>query len=241
VVEFKSIEREGVSADWLREELERLSAEIDKLKENDHAFGLDVMDALDNERDEIDRLIETGSENADTKMQALDNLRKLSQKVDDAAAEIEWPSKKEELEGLFYELKELCDIDDVKNSSNLKMKEIQKRIDDYERQISEIVRKKNVKLADQLIDKLNSMHFQIRDAVLGVQMDIMLLNRFNDEFDSYPWLNRAKARQLVDQGVGMIRSGATKDRLRPVVQQLYRLLPDDAAGEVNKASGLLIG
>ena len=57
-------------------------------------------------------------------------------------------------------------------------------------------------------------------------MWISYIKGFDDEFDTHEWKNKSQARQLVNDAKGIINANrATKENLRPIVVQLFELLP----------------
>ena len=57
-------------------------------------------------------------------------------------------------------------------------------------------------------------------------MEILIIKGFDDNFEMNDWRNRTQARQLINEAKGIINANRpTKDNLRPIVGQLYKLLP----------------
>jgi hypothetical protein len=54
----------------------------------------------------------------------------------------------------------------------------------------------------------------------------MYLKNFNDEFDILDWKDRNTARMTLERGLQMAANNPTKDNLRPICIELYKLLPD---------------
>ena len=54
---------------------------------------------------------------------------------------------------------------------------------------------------------------------------------FDDDFDMCEWENRGEARQLINEAKNIINANrATKQNLRPIVGQLFGLLPQAQQG-----------
>ena len=73
---------------------------------------------------------------------------------------------------------------------------------------------------------MRHLDFRLIDEGLGAQMEIGLLQQFNAEFDSHSWRDRNKARMLINQGLQMAANNPSKERLRPLISELFRLLPE---------------
>ena len=87
------------------------------------------------------------------------------------------------------------------------------------------IKDKDVKVAQELVDNMRQLDFALVDQGLGTQMEIMLLTNFNDEFDTLDWKDRNRARITLDRGLQMAANNPTKEALRPIIIELYRLLP----------------
>ena len=57
-------------------------------------------------------------------------------------------------------------------------------------------------------------------------MEIGLIKGFDDNFDMHEWKNISEARQLINEAKSIVNANrATKQNLRPIVGQLFGLLP----------------
>lgn len=220
--------REGVSAEWLREELKRAGNRADAILSSEHITDVVAANSIREGITELEKLLESGSENVDTRMQILENLRKLSQEIDKAEDDLKWPAVEKDLTDAFYDLKDLCEK--VKQIPDVDQTKIARMLADFEKQVPEVIKTRNVTLAETLEEKISSAAFNIRDEAMGVHFEIGYLNHWNDNFDSLHWANRSQARQLLDQGLRMIASGnPSKSALRSIAVEISRLLPRDEA------------
>ena len=64
-----------------------------------------------------------------------------------------------------------------------------------------------------------------------------LLRHFQNDFNRINWKNPARARQLINQGAEIVANNPTAENLRPVVKQIWELLPEGEG--VNLPQGLL--
>nr|WP_297653826.1 hypothetical protein [uncultured Prevotella sp.] len=62
---------------------------------------------------------------------------------------------------------------------------------------------------------------------------------WNRDFEAIAWKNKNRARQLVNQAVGIINGTPTKDALFPIVKQLISLLPETSVPQNASNFGLL--
>ena len=57
-------------------------------------------------------------------------------------------------------------------------------------------------------------------------MDISFIKDFDDDFEIYNWKNKSQARQLIIQAKQIIATNPTRQKLRPIIQELFKLLPE---------------
>ena len=57
-------------------------------------------------------------------------------------------------------------------------------------------------------------------------MDISFIKTFDDEFESRNWKNKGQAKQLINQAKQIIATNPTRQKLRPLISELFKLLPD---------------
>ena len=84
-----------------------------------------------------------------------------------------------------------------------------------------------------MIDQVRSLNFALVDEGAGVAFEISILKSYDDDFDMHSWSDKNQARQLLDQAKQIISNNPTKQALRPLVQEIWSLLPD-----VEKKGGL---
>ena len=97
-------------------------------------------------------------------------------------------------------------------------------------------------VAQELIDNMRQLNFSIADEGLGAQMEIALLYNLNEEFDMLQWSDRYSARSLLDRGLQIAADAPSKERLRPIVSELYSMLPQADKAMLSEGDGTeLIG
>ena len=65
-------------------------------------------------------------------------------------------------------------------------------------------------------------------------MDISFIKGFDDNFDSYNWKNKSQARQLITQAKQIISTNPTRQKLRPIIQDIFKLLPEPERPKTGK-------
>lgn len=223
VVIPETVQKE-IDAKWLETEISKAKQTLNIIKQEGDFTDKDSLNKLSNELAELEKLLEQGRSDYDRKKQIIDNLRRSLRKLDDIQDSTEWPKTEEELKDAFYKLEETFKEFEGK-VEGLNEDRIKEAIAQFKEQIPQIIRDKNVKVAKELTDLMRGLSFTLVDQALGAQMEIMMLKQFNDEFDMHDWSDRNKAKMLVSQGLQIAATNPSKQRLRPIVIELYKLLP----------------
>jgi molecular chaperone DnaK len=138
-----------------------------------------------------------------------------------------WPEVKAELTSSFYELEELLEkIKSGGHDENLNMEVVNLNFSEIKSKVEGIIREELIKEARELIQEINSIDFNIRNAVTGNAMDVQFLNHFNDTFNSVRWTNPTRARQLINQGLQLASEGRTGG-IRNILVEVIGLMPAD--------------
>ena len=213
-----------IDADWLEIEIAKAKQSLNIIKNEGGATNKEELEKLNSEVAELEKLLEQGRSDYDRKKQVLDNLRRSLRKIDDVQDAAEFPKTEEELKNAFYRLEETFKkvegkVEEINDGG------VRAAIAQFKEQIPQVIKEKNVKVAKELIDQMRGLDFMLVDAALGAQMEIQILKEFNDEFDINEWSDRNKAKMLIQQGLSIAASTPTKAKLRPIVIELYKLLP----------------
>jgi molecular chaperone DnaK len=213
-----------IDANWLESEITKSGQRLHLIQNDIDASNYSTVQNLISEIDELSKLLNQSRKDYDSKKQILDNLRKARKKIDLLQDTTEWPKTEEELKDSFYQLEKTFnqvegkveDIDDNK---------IKAAIAQFKEQIPQVIKEKNVKLAKELIDHIRGLDFAIINQAMGAHLEISILKQFNDDFDFLEWSNSSRARQLINEGLSLAVNNPSKQKLRPIVIELYKLLP----------------
>ncbi|MBK8467559.1 MAG: Hsp70 family protein [Chloracidobacterium sp.] len=222
---FERKNEKEIDADWLEQEISRAMNRVDLLKQDDQSGHGDVLSKLETDLGALEKLLDQGRSDYDRKMQVLQDLRRLNKTIDETEDAVEWPLAEERLKSSFYKLEEVFSAVEG-NVESINDDRVRSAITETKNQIEQVIKQKNVQLARELSDRVETMSFSLRDAALGVQMEIGILNDLDEGFDDRNWIDRNKARLLINQGLSMIANNASKKELRPLVRELVWLLPD---------------
>jgi molecular chaperone DnaK len=206
-----------IDANWLESEINKAQQTLNLIKQEGVYSDQEKMNSLDAEISETKKRFEQGKGDYDRKKDVLDSLRRSLKKLDEIEGDVEWPKTEEELKDVFYRLEETN-----QKFGNDKTNAI---VEQFKEQIPEIIKEKNVKVAQEMIDNMRQLDFALVDQGLGAQFEIALLHNFNDDFDTLDWKDRNRARMTLDRGFQIAANNPTKAALRPVIIELYSLMP----------------
>ncbi|MDE5421269.1 Hsp70 family protein [Ancylomarina sp. DW003] len=218
-----------IDASWLESEINKAQQTLTLIKQEGVYSDNEKLEKLDSEISDTKKRFEQGKGDYDRKKDVLDSLRRSLKSLDEIQTSSEWPKTEEELKDVFYRLEETN-----QKFGNDKTSAI---VEQFKEQIPEIIKEKNVKVAQEMIDNMRQLDFALVDQGLGAQMEIMLLKNFHDDFDTLDWKDRNRARMTLDRGLQMAANNPSKDSLRQVVIELYNLLPDTQKPIIGGGSG----
>lgn len=174
-----------------------------------------------NELDEIEKENKNNSE----RKRVLQNIKKLLRKIEDKDRSFEWQRVYRQLTNKMAELTE-ADQEYGDEVSHLNTKH-------FASQVEKLARYHDVRLAQELIDQIKEMIWQLT-AVIKMKNYI---ERLSVTFYDYPWRDEARARQLLNKGLEISLNKPTKSALYTIVEQLSDLLPERE--KQNLSNGLL--
>lgn len=213
-----------IDANWLETEISKAKQTLNIIKQEGDFSDKETLNKLSNEISELEKLLKQGRSDYDRKKQVLDNLRKCLRKLDDIQDSTEWPKTEEELKNAFYKLEETFKEFEGK-VDELNEERVKEVISQFKEQIPQVIKDKNVKVAKELIDSIEDISFALFDQAMGAQLEIYLLHQFDEEFDIHEWSDKNKAKILINQGLQIAIENPSKERLRPLLIELYKLLP----------------
>ena len=202
-----------IDANWLESEINKAQQTLNLIKQEGVYSDQEKLDKLDTEISETKKRFEQGKSDYDRKKDVLDSLRRSLKSLDEIQASSEWPKTEEELKDVFYRLEETN-----KQFGNDKTNGI---VEQFKEQIPEIIKEKNVKVAQEMIDNMRQMDFAIRSS--HIEFWIGFIHHFNDSFDMIEWKDRDRAKSLISKGFNLIANNPTIDGIREIIQELFNL------------------
>jgi len=211
-----SVERtiSSIETDWLSNEIRKAKGSIAELKQGGNSDDAKLQ-KIEEEITQLEKSFENNKNDVDTKSEVLSNLRKSLKTIDELNETTEWPKLEETLKEEFYRLEKANN--DLGNDKTTQV------VNQFRSQLDEVIRAKDVKLGNVLLEEINSLFVQL---TLVYQL-IGFVRHHNDNFGSYNWKDSGKARTLLNKGQQIISENPDVDELHPVVISLIELLPND--------------
>jgi len=207
-----------IDSKWLDSEIRKAKQSLTMIEQEGLFNDKDELQKIHNELNELELRFKQGKTDYDRKKDVLDSLKRKCRRIDEIQDQTEWPKTEEELKDVYYRLEE--------SNKQFGNEKTNKLVDQFKEQIPEVIKSKNVKVSRQIMDDMRSLGFALIDAGLGAKLEISLLHNFNEEFETHDWSDRNKARMIINQGLQVAASNPTKEKLRPIILALYKLLPD---------------
>ena len=220
------IQGKSVSKEWLENEIRKARKIAKRLQEENNSTDIEKIISNINE---ISEKLENKGGGDSGKLEVQDNLLKELRALDKLDSATEWPKVEKELKENFYELEEL--LNKVKRNDDegdLKMEAIDAHIEEFKVKIEQIIKTKDLILAKELINEIDSLDWNIRDILAGPQMDISMINNINTNFSSTNWKDSNKARILLNQAIQAINNGNVSN-LRPILFEIIEVMDRDDA------------
>jgi len=193
--------------------LEEEYPEIDQIKIEE------IRTALNKLSEQLDK----GGSEADTREEIFGQINKNMIAMDELETAGEWPKVMQELKEALEHLEATKE-----QFGNDKAEQIVNQIND---QVRSVIEKQDLKMAKDLTKQISAIDFALVDQGAGVALEISYIKGFDDDFDMCEWKNRGEARQLINEAKNIINANrATKQNLRPIVGQLFGLLPQAQQG-----------
>lgn len=172
---------------------------------------------------QLDSVEQEHANSSEPKM-VMQHLKEVLRKIEDFEKETEWERAEAELRKAFERLEKANnDLGNAKTNQMVQALRIQ---------IDEVIRKQDVKSAQELKESVKSLFFQIT----MVYQCQYLIEDMNRDFNTIQWKDRNRARMLINQGLAEINNQPTREKLQPIAVALFELLPENEKNR--RGSGL---
>lgn len=205
-------------ADEMNDEIEKSKKTLSKLEDESSTIDLSEAKKLRAELEELNEILENGRTDYNTKTKVMERLRLVLKELDSMEVASEFPKAEDDLNNALNELK----VTNQRFGNN----QTTKGLEQFQILAADAIKNQNLKAAKELASQIRSFDFALADAGAGVAMEISIIKSFDDDFDSHNWKNKSQAKQLINQAKQIIATNPTKQKLRPFVSDLFKLLPD---------------
>jgi molecular chaperone DnaK len=206
---------QSIDTKWLSNEIRKAKGAVLELKRDENHSDESKLKKAESELEKIEDSFENNKNDVDGKQEVLSNLRKTLKTIDELNETIEWPKLEAELKEEYYRLEQA--------NKELGNDKTTKVVNQIKHQLEEVIKVKDVKLGNVLLDEINSLFIQLT----FIYQLIGFIRLHNQNFGSYRWRDSNKARTLLNQGLQKIGESPDVDELHPIVISLIDLLPPD--------------
>jgi molecular chaperone DnaK len=203
---------QSIETVWLINEIRKAKGSVSELQNRGNTSNELVQANMD--ISEQEKMFKNNPDDVDNKMQVLSNLRKSLKVVDKLNDEKEWPDLEAQLKEEFYRLE--------KANSELGNERTTQVVHQLKGQLNEVIKVKDVKLGNVVLEEISTLFVHL---TLVYQL-IGFLERHNENFNSYQWKDRGRARTLINQGLQKIGEQPDAHVLHPIVISIIDLLED---------------
>jgi len=98
-----------------------------------------------------------------------------------------------------------------------------------------VIRSKNVLMGRDVLGQIGTLFFHLTT----IYHFMAWIRDWNQRFGSIRWLDRNRARQLLNQGMDAFNNHATADNLRPIIGNIIDLLPPEEKETIENDDSLL--
>ena len=210
VVESKTT---SIDTYFLENELRKALGSIEELEDNGN--NSEKLAATKRAILTLEEELENNPNDTDTKLKVLDKLREQLKVLDEIEGATAWPTLEAKLKEEFYRLE--------KAQKELGNEQTAKAVNELRRQLDEVLRAKDEKLGHTLLEEIEGLFVQLT----FIYQLINVVQQHNNNFGHYNWRNPQQARQILNEGMQIIASNPTVERLHPIVRRIFDLLPDD--------------
>jgi molecular chaperone DnaK len=206
-------------ADEMDDEIEKALALLAKVEdESTDVNFIGKVKRLRTELEELKEILGNGRSDYNTKTKVMERLRLALIELDDLEIEAEFPRAVEILNTALHELW----ITDRRYGNIQTTKEVRL----LEEQAVKFTREKNLKGIKDLTSQVSSLDFAILFEKEETAIYMSFFKNYDDNFETYTWKNRVKARKFISDAKVIISVNPTKVKLRPIIAELLQLLPE---------------
>ena len=217
-VERKIEQTANFAVGRLEEELRRTQALAEKVQDESETANFFEVEKLTTELSDLSEMLKNGAD-PDAVSKVTERLRAAAKELDAMESDDEFPKAKTALEDQLDDLKEM--------NERFGNKDTTREVARLEKMANDAINSHHIAAVRDLTQQMDLLAFRLRDEGAGPAMELGFIQHFDQDFETVTWTNPQQARKLIDQAKEIIISGdISKEKLRPLVQQIVKLLPE---------------
>lgn len=218
------------SAEWLKDGISKLRQRLAAISGD---LSTEEVSKLDTEISELQSRLTSDPSSEVMRDKVSSDLKLASRNLDHLERQAELPRLRAELEDQLASLKAAQDNYGDDGTSPA--------VNQILSQGEQVLRKGDPRLIQEVIEICRATGFRIEDQGAGVALELGILQGFAQDFETHDWSNPARAQQILSQAAAIVKNGPTKSELRPLVLELYSLLPTPKSPIAGSSGSLLVG
>jgi len=206
-----------VDPGWIETTLKSARWEIEALRDESLGIEEGTLGQLDAELDEIEDMKEKGRADFDRAMMIKNRLNELLIKLDGQEKSLEWPRMERKANEEISVTKETVERYGTDDESRI--------FNHFHSKVEKALERKERKLIDNTISELQNLKWHIWSKQPGFWVSV--LTNIDECFNEIHWVDRARARSLLDGGKDILSDRGYSEDIPEIVRRLWELMPED--------------
>ena len=175
-----------------------------------------------NRLDITEQRYNTANGDRDIMDSALSELQSICREIDYEYSLGAWEREERRVRSMYNEL--------VNDNSKYGNAETTALVNQLKNEVDKVLAKQDIQLAKDMFDQLWAVDYNIAE----VEFYMVWIYNWNRDFNKKSWINRPRARELVDRGMRIINNSPTAEELKPIAFEIRDLLPENQKPDTPK-------
>ncbi|WP_308587603.1 Hsp70 family protein [uncultured Parabacteroides sp.] len=169
--------------------------------------------------------VKTENQNSSEKKAVLQHLKEVLRKLEQLEYSTEWERLEKDLKSEYERLKNA--------NAKLGNDKSTQIVEQLYTQMNQVIQNKNVELGREVFEQLHQLFIHLT----MLYQCIAVIKDLNERFDFIQWIDRNRARQLINKAIQIINSHPTVEKLQPATIDIIELLPQAERGNTGGLLG----
>lgn len=169
--------------------------------------------------------VKSENKNSSEKKAVLQHLKEVLRKLEQLEYSTEWERLEKELKSEFERLK--------RANKELGNEKSSQTVNQLYSQMNQVIQRKNVDLGREILEQIHSLFMHL---TMFIQC-ISLIRDLNERFDYIQWIDKVKAKQLINRAIQIIGNHPTVEILQSATIDVLNLLPQSERGNTGGLLG----